>query len=33
MDSLNDSDYPLQASLNPATRVIRIAKYLEARRK
>ena len=33
MDSLNDSDYPLQASLNPSTRVIRIARYLEPRRK
>lgn len=33
MDSLNDSDYPLQAALNPATRVIRISRYLEPRRK
>ena len=33
MDSLNDSDYPLQAALNPSTRVIRITRYLEPRRK
>ena len=33
MDSLSETDYPLQASLNPATRVIRIARYMEARRK
>ena len=33
MDSLSETDYPLQASLNPATRVMRIARYLEARRK
>ena len=33
MDSLNETDYPLQASMNPGTRVIRIARYLEPRRK
>jgi hypothetical protein len=33
MDSLSETDYPLQASMNPSTRVIRIARYLEARRK
>lgn len=33
MDSLSETDYPLQATMNPATRVIRIARYLEARRK
>ena len=29
MDSLADTDYPLQAILNPDTRVLRIARYME----
>ena len=33
MDSLNETDYPLQASMNPSTRVMRITRHMETRRK
>jgi hypothetical protein len=33
MQSLADSDYPLQASMNPQTRVLRIVRYMQPRLK
>lgn len=30
MQSLSDSDYPLQAILNPNTRIVRIVRYMQA---
>jgi hypothetical protein len=32
MSSLQDSDYPLQAVMNPQTRVVRVRRQYEARR-
>jgi hypothetical protein len=29
MQSLSDSDYPLQAILNPNTRIVRIVRYMQ----
>lgn len=33
MQSLADSDYPLQANMNPHTRVLRIVRYMQPRAK